>query len=366
MPDILMSVLHGANKRLKDMGDGTVAEVVYTANAGGGGAGGSVTVTNFPAAQAVTDVNLGVQADAPASADAGSFSLISLVKRLLAKMPSLGPQTMANASAVTIASDQTVPVALLPVSASGALGALNAAVTLLPGGASGAVIDLRGTFVATIAFQGTVDGANWFALGAVPVGAGANATPVSTTTAPGAWFVLCAGLAQIRVLASAYTSGSATATLRATQAAPVLYTAPTGATSAVALATGANLAGDLGMQYRPSVAGAASVTAILSPVTPVGAVAKASAGRLIGLQLQNSASTVRSLKLFNTASVTPGTSAALFEIDVPAGGAVTLGFEGGIAFSVAIAWMVTAAKGLSDATATGLVANDLSGVLVFA
>ena len=34
MADIVMNVLSGVNKRLKDMGDGTVAEVVYTANGG--------------------------------------------------------------------------------------------------------------------------------------------------------------------------------------------------------------------------------------------------------------------------------------------------------------------------------------------
>ena len=37
MSDILQTILNGVSKRLKDMGDGSYAEVVYNANGGGGG-----------------------------------------------------------------------------------------------------------------------------------------------------------------------------------------------------------------------------------------------------------------------------------------------------------------------------------------
>jgi hypothetical protein len=40
MSDILQPVLNGVSKRLKDMGDGTYAEIVYAAGGGGGGGGG--------------------------------------------------------------------------------------------------------------------------------------------------------------------------------------------------------------------------------------------------------------------------------------------------------------------------------------
>ena len=43
MSDILQTILNGVSKRLKDMGDGSYAEVVYNINGGGGG-GGSGTV----------------------------------------------------------------------------------------------------------------------------------------------------------------------------------------------------------------------------------------------------------------------------------------------------------------------------------
>ena len=63
------------------------------------------------------DVDLGAQADAAATSDTGTFSLISLFKRalqnwtsLLSRIPTLGQKTSANSYPVVIASDQTVSV----------------------------------------------------------------------------------------------------------------------------------------------------------------------------------------------------------------------------------------------------------------
>lgn len=55
-----------------------------------------------------TVIDLGAQADAAAGTDAGSFSLISLFKRMLGKMPGFGQTTMALSPTVNIASDQSV------------------------------------------------------------------------------------------------------------------------------------------------------------------------------------------------------------------------------------------------------------------
>ena len=53
---------------------------------------------------------IGAQADASATTDSGTFSYMSLFKRLLAKFPAIGAQTTANSSAVNIASDQIIPI----------------------------------------------------------------------------------------------------------------------------------------------------------------------------------------------------------------------------------------------------------------
>ncbi|MER8946087.1 hypothetical protein [Mesorhizobium sp. M0959] len=55
------------------------------------------------------DEALGAKADAAAGTDAGTFSLIALVKRLLGKLPStLGSKTAANSLSVTLSSDDDV------------------------------------------------------------------------------------------------------------------------------------------------------------------------------------------------------------------------------------------------------------------
>jgi hypothetical protein len=93
---------------------------------------------------------------------------------------------------------------------------------------------------------------------------------------------------------------------------------------------------------------------------------KASAGRVIGWQLQNSATGVRSVKLFNATAPTLGTTSAVFEIDIPAGGRSEVQLPGGIGFSTACTYSVTSAKGLTDNTATGLALGDVSGAFFYA
>lgn len=111
--------------------------------------------------------------------------------------------------------------------------------------------------------------------------------------------------------------------------------------------------------------GGAGSVSVLSPATPAAATIKGSAGRLLGYQLQNSSASLRSVKLFNATAPTLGTTAAAFEIDLPAGAMVTFNLESGIGFANAITYSVTSAKGLTDNTSTGLAANDVSGAFFF-
>lgn len=78
-----------------------------------------------------------------------------------------------------------------------------------PVGAVG--INVIGTFVATLQFEATTDGANWFSVAAYPVlASGIYGAPVISSTAKGNWVVPVWGFNQVRVRASAYTSGAAT------------------------------------------------------------------------------------------------------------------------------------------------------------
>ncbi len=266
-----------------------------------------------------------------------------------------------NCQPVTAANP--VPVNQVDASATGSLGALNAATALNLNGDAGFAVDIRGTWVGTITFQGTVDGTNWNTLAVVPLGAGSNVAAVTTTTTVGAWTGNGAGMSQVRVIMTAYTSGTATVTLRAMQVTGVVMNYPTGAAQqSTSLTASTTLAADIGVQYRPTATGAASSFSILSPVTTAGATIKGSTGRVIGCFLTNSAAALRSVKFFNATTVTMGTTSAVFEIDLPANGIGYFDLPGGISFATGSMWAVTSAKGLTDNTATGLAANDVSGV----
>lgn len=70
-------------------------------------------------------------------------------------------------------------------------------------------IEITGTFVGTVTFEGTIDDASWFALG---LKTAADGAAVTSAAAPGAWKLPSDGptLSQIRARVSAYTSGAIT------------------------------------------------------------------------------------------------------------------------------------------------------------
>lgn len=252
------------------------------------------------------------------------------------------------------------PSDIPPQVAAASLGVLNATVIMPLTGQKNVVVDIQGPFVATNAFEATVNGATWFGIWGIPATSSSAGAPTNGAVAPGQWILPTAGYAQVRVRLSAYSSGTSVVTMR---------TAPSASYAMVAvqgnpvMGAGTNVVGDVGVQYRNNATGAALSSSILSPATAAAASIKASAGRVVGYCLNNSASAVRSVKLFNATSVTLGTTAALFEVDLPASATVCVALDGGAAFTTGVMWAVTAAKGLTDNTSTGLAANDVSGVV---
>lgn len=100
---------------------------------GVGGGGGSSDTTEATqqlvktAVQAI-DADIGAPADAAATTDAGTFSLIALVKRLLGKLPaSLGIKTSAASLPVVLASDQATLTVAPVLTAGGHISATTAA-----------------------------------------------------------------------------------------------------------------------------------------------------------------------------------------------------------------------------------------------
>ena len=129
-----------------------------------------------------------------------------------------------------------------------------------------------------------------------------------------------------------------------------------------AISAGTNLIGDVGEQLRATSTGAATISSILSPATPAAASIKAAAGRIAGYYFKNTSASLRSVKFFDATTVTLGTTSAKCEIDLNPGDTAFLPIGAvGMAFGTGIQWAVTAAKGLTDNTATGLAVNDVSG-----
>jgi hypothetical protein len=125
-----------------------------------------------------------------------------------------GQKTMANGTAVTLASDQSGINSFLDKSASGTLSALNASVVLVTGGMSVASLNIKGTWVGTISFQGSNDGGVTypFAADALVIPSGATLTFVSSN----AQFKLPVGsFDHVQAIMTSYTSGTATAVFNA-------------------------------------------------------------------------------------------------------------------------------------------------------
>jgi hypothetical protein len=100
------------------------------------------------------------------------------------------------------------------VSQNQALAALNAAVTIQLRGQSTCTIQVTAIGSQTLVFEGTTDGTNFYTLNVFPIGIG---SPITSTTTTGNWIVVVAGMYQFRVRCSAYTSGSATVSVVASQ-----------------------------------------------------------------------------------------------------------------------------------------------------
>ena len=131
-----------------------------------------------------------------------------------------------------------------------------------------------------------------------------------------------------------------------------------------ALVAGTAAIGDVGIQYRASATGAGTPTIVNSPATPAVQTIKGSAGRLLGVVLNNTNATARFFKVFNATAPTLGTTAAILDIPLPQNQPVVITFEGGIGFATAITCAVTGGRGATNNAAITL--DDVTGFTLHA
>lgn len=92
------------------------------------------------------------------------------------------------------------------VTGTGTIAALNGTVAVATNGCSTIVFNVTGAWVATVALQATTDNVNWFSTLYTTPGSGES--EFITITSPNPLIVNCGGYLQVRLIATAYTSGT--------------------------------------------------------------------------------------------------------------------------------------------------------------
>lgn len=220
---------------------------------------------------------------------------------------------------------------------------------------------VTGTFVATVTFEGTVDGATWVGLSAAPLSGGVAATTATTT---GIYVASCAGLSQVRARVT-WTSGtSVTVYAAAVQSSGasggtgvgVAGTPSAAVTSVQGVVGGTVLAVDGGSPVIAAAADAIACDTFRNAALSNTAVAvKAAAACLYGYSLYNPAAEITFFQFYDVAqgSVTVGTTVPKITIPIQSGASETLDFGVGITFGTAltVATTTTITGGTAPATA---------------
>jgi hypothetical protein len=147
---------------------------------------------------------------------------------------------------------------------------------------------------------------------------------------------------------------------------PVSVTSGTVSTvsNLAAIAAGTNAIGDVGVQYRATATGAASIRHIVSAASTNATIVKAAAGRVVGWHLANTTAAYRYVKLHNIATAPTAGAGVVQTIAIPPNGVVSGTYVGGIGFATGIG--LTIVTGSADADATAVAVGDVVGDVFFA
>lgn len=153
--------------------------------------------------------------------------------------------TIGGTNKLVINANGEAAVASNDLSASGSLSAANQTVQLNLNGQGIVFVQSSGTWAGSQAFEGTIDGTNWFALVGTVLSTGGNAP---TFVGNGNWMCMAAGLAAFRVRRTVSTSGTAVITLRGSTAAGTTMIAS-------GLPGGSNTLGGVSISGSPTIQG---------------------------------------------------------------------------------------------------------------
>lgn len=174
---------------------------------------GNIVTSQLSSAQRALDVGVnvaGVQVDPRQLRDGAGTSVV------------VGQTTMSASLPVTIASNQSVLPQEGDVSATGSLTALNSTVSMSGQGLGVIQLNITGTWVGTISFEGSVDGSTFVALEGF--NRGNTYSNNTSTTGNTNYTIMPAGFSTVRVRMSAYTSGTAVIAMNGSS--KIMFTMP--------------------------------------------------------------------------------------------------------------------------------------------
>jgi len=226
-------------------------------------------------------------------------------------------QVLSSAGAATIPTSTTMQ---------NAAAATGNGTTLNVSGYAVAIVQVTGTFSATITFEASTDDATWTAILAHSIGTGGLS---STATAVGDYRISTSGYKSIRARISTYVSGNVTAKGWVSALTPGLTTiqANQAGTWTVQPGNTANTTAwkvDNSAVTQPISAAASSLAQ--STVLATNLVVKASAGTLYGITITNSRTSSQFFQIHNTTSLPADTAVPVFTIYMAATTSVALDF----------------------------------------
>lgn len=179
-------------------------------------AGGSIGNTSFDATQA-TASNLNAQVVGSVSAgSADSGKPVKVGAKYNASNPTYadgdrGDLQIDQNGKLKVKIDDAVQVYFNDNSGTGSLGSLNSTTSQDVAGRGSASVNISGTWVGTVTFQGSNDGSTFFTITGIDQ---SDQSFDQTTTANGTWTFNVAGLTKLQIKMTAYTSGTASVAVR--------------------------------------------------------------------------------------------------------------------------------------------------------
>ena len=234
-----------------------------------------------------------------------------------------------------------------------------------------AAVVVSGTYAGVnLTFEASVnDGGTWVTVQAVQADANTVVTATGALTSTTRGYKLnVSPFNRVRVRTTAYTSGTMvvvwSCALAPGEPVPSTQSHAITGTVTTAPAAGVLLIGDVSAGVRTTATNALLGYHLVSAASTNAAVVKASAGRLYGWSLLNTAASPRYVKLHNTATTPTAGTGVVRTIAIPTGGLAQLILPHGHSFATGIG--ITAVTEAADNGTTGIGANEVVGELWYA